>query len=163
MPIVRSAKYTPLGGRGAAFSMAHDDYLPGDVIAKMASANEEGLLIAQIETARGIENAEAIAAVEGIDVLWIGHNDLSNSLGIPGQFEHPDYLRAIERFFAACRRHGKAPGIMATSIDGARAQLAQGFRCMAYSGDIALYYQALSEGLAAIREGARREAGRPEP
>ncbi len=150
--IVRSAKYTPLGGRGAAFSMAHDDYLPGDAIAKMASANEEGLLIAQIETAQGIENIEAIAAVEGIDVLWIGHNDLSNSLGIPGQFEHPDYLRAIERFFAACERHGKAPGIMATSVEGARAQLAQGFRCMAYSGDIALYYQALNQGLAAIRE-----------
>ncbi len=150
--IVRAAKYTPLGGRGAAFGMAHDDYLPGDAVAKMASANEEGLLIAQIETARGIENVEAIAAVEGIDVLWIGHNDLSNSLGIPGQFEHPDYLRAIERFFAACERYGKAPGIMATSVEGARAQLAQGFRCMAYSGDIALYYQALSQGLAAIRE-----------
>ena len=152
--IVRSAKYTPLGGRGAAFGMAHDDYLPGDAIAKMASANEEGLLIAQIETARGIENVDAIAAVEGIDVLWIGHNDLSNSLGIPGQFEHPDYLRAIERFFAACERHGKAPGIMATSVEGARAQLAQGFRCLAYSGDIALYYQALNQGLAAIKDGS---------
>ena len=100
----------------------------------MASANEEGLLIAQIETARGIENVEAIAAVEGIDVLWIGHNDLSNSLGIPGQFEHPDYLRAIERFFAACERHGKrgrrarpaGPGLPLPSLLGRHRALLPG-------------------------------------
>ena len=153
--MVRSAKYFPAGGRGTAFGIAHDDYRGGDLVAKMARANEEVLLIAQIETARGIENVEGIAAVEGIDVLWIGHNDLSTSLGIPGQFTHPDYLRAIDRFFAACRRHGKVPGIMATTVEGAREQLAQGYRCLAYSGDIWLYHQELSEGLAAIRAGIR--------
>ena len=156
--IVRSAKYFPEGGRGTAFGIAHDDYRGGDAVAKMARANEEVLLIAQIETARGIENVEGIAAVEGIDVLWIGHNDLSTSLGVPGQFTHPDYLRAIDRFFAACRRHGKAPGIMATGVEGAREQLAQGYRCLAYSGDIWLYHQALSDGLAAIRDGASPNA-----
>jgi 2-keto-3-deoxy-L-rhamnonate aldolase RhmA len=87
--IVDSAKYPPLGRRGAAFGMAHDDYSGGDISEKMASANDEVLLIAQIETARGVENLDAIAAVDGIDVLWIGHFDLTNSLGIPGQFSHP--------------------------------------------------------------------------
>src|SRR4051812_18245891 len=81
--IVRSAKYHPQGGRGTAFGVAHDDYVPGDVAAKMASANAEGFLIAQIETAKGVENAAAIAAVDGIDCLWIGHFDLTQSLGIP--------------------------------------------------------------------------------
>ena len=152
--IVRSAKYPPQGGRGAAFGIAHDDYEAGDAAAKMRSANEETLIIAQIETAAGVENVERIAAVEGIDVLWVGHNDLTNSMGIPGQFTHPDYLRAIDRFFAACRRHGKAPGFMATSVENARALLAQGVRCLAYWGDLWLYSQALGQGLAAIRESA---------
>lgn len=154
--IVASAKYPPQGRRGAAFGLAHDDYAGGDAVAKMRRANEEGLLIAQVETAQGIENVERIAATDGIDVLWVGHNDLTNSLGIPGQFTHPDYLRAIERFLAACARHGKAPGIMATSVEGARAALAQGFRCLAYWGDLWLYSQALGQGLAAIRAGGEK-------
>src|SRR5688500_2256523 len=69
--LVASAKYPPQGRRGAAFSIAHDDYAGGDLVEKVESANRESLLIAQIETAAGVENVEAIAAVEGIDVLWI--------------------------------------------------------------------------------------------
>ena len=156
--IVRSAKYPPQGGRGAAFGIAHDDYEAGDAVAKMRSANEETLIIAQIETAAGVENVERIAAVEGIDVLWVGHNDVTNSMGIAGKFTHPDYLRAIGRFVAACRRHGKAPGFMATSVENARVLLAQGVRCLAYWGDLWLYSQALGQGLAAIREGAGVQA-----
>src|SRR3954470_21544066 len=93
--IVRSAKYTPEGSRGAGFGLAHDDYEPGDVFEKMQRSNAELLLIAQIETVTGLENADRIAAVPGIDVLWIGHFDLTNSMGIPAQFGHPDYLKAV--------------------------------------------------------------------
>jgi 2-dehydro-3-deoxyglucarate aldolase/4-hydroxy-2-oxoheptanedioate aldolase len=149
--IVDSARYPPIGRRGAAFGVAHDDYQPGDAIDKMRSANDEVLLIAQIETARGVENVNEIAAVEGIDVLWIGHNDLSNSLGIPGQFDHPRYHEAVTRVLAACRPHGQAAGFMATGIEQARALLAQGFRILAYGGDVWLYQTALREGLAALR------------
>jgi 2-dehydro-3-deoxyglucarate aldolase/4-hydroxy-2-oxoheptanedioate aldolase len=149
--IVQSAKYPPVGRRGAAFGVAHDDYLDGDVAAKMRSANEEVLLIAQIETAQGVENADEIAALDGIDVLWIGHFDLTNSLGIPAQFTHPDYRRAVDRVLDACRRHGKAPGFMVASPEEGRAALAQGFRCLAYWGDLWLYRQALREGIRAIR------------
>jgi 2-dehydro-3-deoxyglucarate aldolase/4-hydroxy-2-oxoheptanedioate aldolase len=118
----------------------------------MQNANDETLLIAQIETTSGIENVEEIAAVEGLDALWIGHNDLTNSIGIPGQFDHPDYLRAIDRFLEACTGSGKSPGIMATGVDEARAQLEQGFRCVAYWGDIWLYAGALREGIEKIRD-----------
>lgn len=151
--IARSVKYPPVGGRGAAFGVAHDDFgLEGGTSAeKMVRANEEGLIIAQIETAAGIENVERIAAVEGIDVLWIGHNDLTNSMGIPGQFDHPDYHAAVKRVLAACRANGKAAGMMPTTPELARDLLAQGFRILAYSGDIWIYQQALREGLAAIR------------
>src|SRR5581483_6655964 len=63
--IVQATKYPPLGRRGAAFGAAHDDYRPGDAVAKMRSANEEIVLLAQIETACGIDNVDAIAAVDG--------------------------------------------------------------------------------------------------
>ncbi|HYO30249.1 MAG TPA: aldolase/citrate lyase family protein [Thermomicrobiales bacterium] len=149
--IVRSSKYPPQGRRGAAFVVAHDDYLGGDIVGKMESANAEILLLAQIETAAGVEAVDGIAAVEGIDVLWIGHFDLSASLGVPGQFDHPDYLRAVERVLEACRRHSKTPGIMAADVETSASCLEQGFRMVAYGGDLWLYGRALKEGLDVLR------------
>lgn len=149
--IVQSTKYPPVGRRGAAFGVSHDDYRGGDAVAKMQSANDEILLIAQIETARGLENVEAIAAVNGIDILWVGHNDLTNSMGIPGQFDHPRYVEAIARILDVARRHAKFAGMMATSVDIGKALLAQGFRILAYGGDLWIYQQSLRDGLASLR------------
>ncbi|MBI1917296.1 MAG: hypothetical protein HYS12_21560 [Planctomycetes bacterium] len=115
--IVQSAKYPPAGRRGAAFAVAHDDYAAGDLVETMRSANEEGLLIAQVETAVGLENAEEIAAVEGIDVLWVGQFDLTNFLGIPGQFSHPRLKGALERVVRVARQHGKTAAILVMSVD----------------------------------------------
>jgi 2-keto-3-deoxy-L-rhamnonate aldolase RhmA len=151
--IVRSAKYTPDGARGTAFVISHDDFQPGDVDAKMRRANDEGLLIAQIETARGVENVDAIAAVPGIDVLWIGHFDLTASLGIPAQFDHPRFSEAVARVVDACERHGKTAGIMASSVPNAHDWIGRGFRAVAYSGDLWIYAQALAEGIGAVRAG----------
>lgn len=156
--IVASAKYPPVGRRGAAFGVAHDDYTGGDVVEKIRSANDETLLIAQIETRAGLENVEAIAAVPGIDVLWIGQSDLTNSLGIPGQFEHPDFLDAVRRVVTACRRHGKVPAFLVGDAAWGRSLLDQGFRMIAYGGDLWLYQAALAEGVADLQRHA--EAGR---
>src|SRR5690606_3587895 len=132
--LVASAKYPPQGRRGSAFAIAHDDYAGGDIAQKMRFANEESLLIAQIETAAGVEHIEEIAAVDGIDVLWIGQYDLSASLGVPGQFDHPRFLEAQQAVLDACGRHGKIPGVMSGGVTDGRALLDQGFRIMAYSG-----------------------------
>lgn len=159
--IVRFARYPPEGRRGAAFGIAHDDYLGGDVHEKMARANREVLLAAQIETAPGLENVEAIAAVPGIDVLWVGQFDLTSSLGIAGQFDHPTYLRALDQVAEAGRRHGKAAGFMVTSREEAELVVGKGYRAIAYSGDLWIYQRALAEGLAAVRQlGERAPAGR---
>jgi 2-keto-3-deoxy-L-rhamnonate aldolase RhmA len=157
--IVRSAKYFPEGGRGAAFGIAHDDYVGGPVADKMASANAEGFLMAQIETAKGVENAEAIAAVEGIDCLWIGHFDLSLSLGIPAQFDNPQFLDAVDTVLAACKKYNKTPGIMAGGIDAGRDWIKRGFRAIAYNGDLWIYQQALAEGVATMRQLAKEASG----
>lgn len=150
--IVRSAKFHPLGARGAGPGLAQDDYAgQRDIPARMQSANDEVLLIAQIETAAGAEAVNEIAATEGIDVLWIGGFDLSTSLGIPAQFDHPTYLRAVDRILDACARHGKAPGYMATSVAEARSLIGHGFRWIAYWGDVWIYQEALRQGISGIR------------
>ena len=149
--IVQSAKYPPAGRRGAAFGVAHDDYLGGDMAAKIRVANDEVLLIAQVETARGLENVEAIAAVEGLDVIWIGQADLTTSLGIPGQYTHPAFLEAVDRVADACRRSGKVLGYLALDVEDGRAMLSRGFRMLAFGGDLWLYQQALRRGIEALR------------
>jgi 2-dehydro-3-deoxyglucarate aldolase/4-hydroxy-2-oxoheptanedioate aldolase len=149
--LVVSAKYPPVGRRGAAFTIAHDDYTGGDIVEKIQSANRETLLIAQIETAAGLNQVDEIAEVEGIDVLWIGHFDLSNSLGIPGQFQHPKFQDAVAKVLAACQRHQKVAGFLASDVPGGKLLLDQGFRMLAYGGDLWLYQGALREGVAALQ------------
>ena len=85
----RARAIRPQGRRGAAFGFAHDDYQGGDVAAKIAALHARTMVIPQIETVEGLANVEAIAAVPGVDALWLGHFDLTNFLGIPGEFQHP--------------------------------------------------------------------------
>src|SRR5215813_5720491 len=108
--VVSWAKYPPDGVRGAAFGVAHDNYSAVDNVAYMTRVNREIPLLAQIETVAGLAAVDEIAAVDGIDVLWVGHYDLTNSMGIPGQFDHPDYLAALDTVAGAAKAHGKAAG-----------------------------------------------------
>jgi 2-keto-3-deoxy-L-rhamnonate aldolase RhmA len=158
--IVSCTRYPPAGRRGAAFGFAHDDFGGGDVVAKMAALHERTLVIAQIETAEGLADVEAIAAVPGIDVLWIGQFDLTNFLGIPGDFAHPRFAAALDRVLAACDRHGKAPAILAPDDASAELFARRGFRMMAYGIDHLLLQQALSRGIATLRQ--RLDRGRDE-
>jgi 2-keto-3-deoxy-L-rhamnonate aldolase RhmA len=151
--IVSCTRYPPRGRRGAAFGVApHDDYLDGAVTDKIAGAEARTMVICLVETARGIENVDAIAAVPGVDVVWLGHFDLTNFLGIPGEFTHPRYLAAVDALLAACRRHGKTPGFMAGDERWAREYRARGFRIIAYGVDVLLLQSALKSGIAALRE-----------
>jgi 2-dehydro-3-deoxyglucarate aldolase/4-hydroxy-2-oxoheptanedioate aldolase len=85
------------------------------------------------------------------DEEFAGLYVLTNSMGIPAQFEHPRYLFAVRRIIAAAEAAGKTTGIMAGSVQDAKLALDQGFRIVAYSGDLWLYQTALRDGLAAIR------------
>jgi len=155
--IVSCTRYPPRGRRGAAFGVAaHDDYADGAVTDKIAGAEARTMVICLVETARGIENVDAIAAVPGVDVVWLGHFDLTNFLGIPAQFDHPRYLAAVDALLAACRRHGKTPGFMAGDERWARDYRARGFRIIAYGVDVLLLQSALKSGIAALREGDGR-------
>lgn len=151
--IVSCTRYPPAGGRrGAAFGFAHDDYEGGDVVEKMKMIHERTLVIAMIETKAGLENVDAIAAVPGVDVLWLGHFDLSNFLGIPGEFSHPAFQDAIQRIVGAAKKHGKAAGYMAASAALGTEYLAHGFRMLATGTDQAM----LQEATRAMLDGMQR-------
>ncbi len=143
--IVSCTRYPPLGRRGAAFGVAHDDYQAGTPAEKMAAAQ-------QIETPKGVENADAIAAVPNVDVLWVGHFDLTNFMGLPGQFEHPAYLAAIAKVVAAARAHGKGTGFMALDERWGKEYLERGFKMIAYGMDSNVYQRALAQGIAALKQ-----------
>jgi len=149
--LVQSAKYPPHGRRGSAFCIAHDDYSGGTALETMEQANRDQILIAQIETVTGVENVEAIAALDGIDCLWIGQSDLSSSLGVAGQFDHPVFVAAVDRIIKACHDHGKTGGFMTTTLEFGEWVVQQGFRMLAWSGDIWIYQQALKSGLDSMR------------
>jgi 2-dehydro-3-deoxyglucarate aldolase/4-hydroxy-2-oxoheptanedioate aldolase len=150
--IVEATHYPPRGRRGAAFAFAHDDYAPGEPIAKMRAADARTLIIAQIETERGLENVEAIAAVDGIDVLWVGHFDLTNFLGIPGQFDNPLYTSAIKRIVAAGRKHKKGLGFMSADPGWAKQYKRLGFNMQAAGTDHGLLMAGVRNILSSIAD-----------
>ena len=158
--ILDCMKYVPDGKRGVALGVAHDHYAGGAVMDKLRAANQRSALFAQIETAAGVENAEEIAALDGVDCLWVGHFDLTCSLGIPGQFDHPKFKDAIARTYAACKKYNKAYGRLVPDVATGADVFAQGFDFVCYSGDVWVFQSALKSGVDGIRAACKGKAGR---
>jgi len=113
--------------------------------------NERVVGIIQIESVGGLRDADAIAAIDGVDVLFVGPADLSHSLGIPGQTQHADYLAALERVVAACRAHGKAAGILVYDTAVVARHLELGFTFVGIGADISYVNYGMKAALAAAR------------
>jgi 2-keto-3-deoxy-L-rhamnonate aldolase RhmA len=160
--IVDSIKYFPDGKRGVALQIAHDDYRPGIVKDKFAAANRRTTVFAQIETADGVDNAAAIAGTAGVDCLWVGHFDLSVSLGIPGEFDSPKFKAAIEKVTKAAATHGKALGRLVPTVELGLEIHAQGFDFVCYSGDVWVLHNALSDAVAKLKAGATKSKAKSE-
>jgi 2-keto-3-deoxy-L-rhamnonate aldolase RhmA len=154
--ILNAIKYTPEGSRGVALQIAHDRYRPGAVKDKFAAANKRTTFFAQIETAEGVKNADAIAAVPGVDCLWVGHFDLSVSLGIPGEFDNPKFTKAIAKVVAATRKHGKALGRLVPTVEQGVELNQNGFDFICYSGDVWVLHNALAAAIGELRAKCRR-------
>jgi len=150
--IVDAAKYLPLGKRGCIFGNAQNDFKGVKPAEFMPYANENTTIICQIESVEGLENLEAIASTPGVDVLWIGHFDLTNSQGIPGQFQHPQFLDAMKLVVDTCRKYGLGAGIQPGSLVQAQEWMAMGFDVISYSGDFFVYAEAMTKAVAGVRE-----------
>lgn len=151
--ILSSMKYHPLGSRGVALQVSHDRYRPGAVAEKLADANRRTTLFCQIETVEGVDNADEMAAIDGVDCLWVGHFDLSASLGIPGEFDHPKFKEAIERTAAATAKHNKSLGRLVPTVEAGIEIYGHGFDFVCYSGDVWVLHNALAEAIGKLRAG----------
>jgi 2-dehydro-3-deoxyglucarate aldolase/4-hydroxy-2-oxoheptanedioate aldolase len=154
--IAAAARFPPAGRRGFGLLLRRDEFEPEGLPATLAKVNESTMTLVQIENAAGLEAVEEIAAVDGVDALWIGHFDLTASLGIPGDFTNERFLAAVERVTAAGRENGKPTGIVCGSVEQGLDFLERGFRLLAYSIDILLYQDALRDGLARLAAARER-------
>jgi 4-hydroxy-2-oxoheptanedioate aldolase len=133
--VVRSVKYFPRGVRGLASVRAADYGQTMSLAEYVAQANAETLVVVQCESPTAVEDAAAIAAVDGVDVVFIGPNDLAQSMGLTGQTDHPDVIAAVERVIAAVTPAGKAVGMMVKSAENAIFWRERGVRFIATSLD----------------------------
>jgi 4-hydroxy-2-oxoheptanedioate aldolase len=148
--IVNACRYPPRGRRGYAAPIVRgsrygldEDYIEW--------AHEELFLTLQMESAEAAENANAIAAIDGVDQLFIGANDLSGSLGLLTQTAHPDVLAAMEKIKAAARAHGKTLGTIPRPGTPTEALPADGFLLGAGGSDIGWVCQGAKADIAAFR------------
>ncbi len=108
---VRRSKYPPIGTRSVGGGYPILNYKPTPVPDAVAALQDNTLVVCMIETQEGLDNVEAIAAVEGVDVIHVGSNDLLTAMGMPGAFGCPQHISALEKVIAACKKHGKVPGV----------------------------------------------------
>ncbi len=148
---VSSINYPPKGSRGCALGIAHDDFRQAPVFDALRLANGKTSFVALIETEEGVQNSDEIASVEGVDCLWIGHLDLSLSLGIPGQFENQRFLDAVGVVMDSATRHGKSIGRLVGSTDEGERLFRDGCDFICYLGDVWLFQRALREAFEEIR------------
>ena len=129
-------RYPPQGDRGVAtYNRACRFGLdPG----ALDRADQETLCVVQIESAAAVADADAIAALDGVDVLFVGPRDLSHDLGVPGDITAPAYVEALDAVLTAARRHGKACGMLVADGAAAAARLARGWSFLAIGSDSTL-------------------------
>jgi 2-keto-3-deoxy-L-rhamnonate aldolase RhmA len=140
--IVDAVKYPPLGHRGYGLRPIHTDRKPVAMPDAIAHMNDNTLIIIQIESAAAVEAIDDIVSVPGVDVALIGPADLSTSLGVPGDFEHPKMVAAIQAMVDGCERHGVAAGAHLPSVEAWKPWVARGMRCLLCSTDERLLQQA---------------------
>ena len=135
--LVAHVKYPPAGHRSVMGALPQFGYRGLGVGEAARIVNAQILVTVMIETPLALENAEKIAAVPGVDVLLIGTNDLAMELGIPGQFAHEKIVGAYEKVIAACRKHGKWPGMGGCYVDDLlRKYIAMGMRMILGGNDL---------------------------
>lgn len=144
--VVSHLKYPPAGHRSVAGALAQFDFRAMKSADLTAAANAATLIVVMLETPQAIANAEAIAAVPGVDALLIGTNDLSAEMGIPGDFANPRVVSAYEAVIAACRKHGKFPGMGGVyNEDLMRRYIGLGMRLILSGGDTGMLMQAATQ------------------
>ncbi|MCI0581723.1 MAG: aldolase/citrate lyase family protein, partial [Chloroflexi bacterium] len=148
-------RYPPAGGRGVAL-LTRGGRLGAVDHAGVAALNDDIVGIVQIESPGALAAADEIAAIDGVDVLFVGPADLSHSLGVPGQFASERYRAALRSVVAACRAHGKAAGILLYDPQAFGPHLDLGFTFVGLGADSSFVLDGARTALATARSGGAR-------
>ena len=149
--VVNAARYQPLGNRSIGGQL-HAENFETDPASYYAEANEEILVVVMIEHVEAVEVADEILSVPGIDAVFIGPNDLLNSMGQPPAFdsEHKAFVDAVQHVLETARKHGVAAGMHTLDAEGARKRIADGFQFMAVASEAGFMLSKAQEVLRAL-------------
>ena len=153
--VIKHAKYPTMGKRGVALRRPHNLYNKVNAEEYLQKANDETFIAVQVETIQSIENINKIAAVDGVDCIFAGPFDLSVSLGIPGQIDHPLEVDAIEKIATACKRHNKIAGILMFDQEMLTKWINKDFRFAVYSSDITLLADVASRAVKELKNSVK--------
>lgn len=148
--ILQMMKYPPLGRRGSVVARGHTDLKSGSVVDAMKDANEELMLIVQIETKQALEKMDEILSVPGVDVALVGPTDLSVALGIAGQMTDLTLVSAINSTIGACHRHNVFPAIHMNDLTLASHWASKGMRMVSFNSEVGMMTQAAAGAVATI-------------
>jgi len=156
--LIECMKYPPVGKRGCSSDAPHSEYIFGPLSEFLEVNNQDTLAIAQIERRIAVENIDELLSVPGVDVALIGPEDLSVSLGVPGDTAHPTVVAAIEQVIESARRHNVVPGIHMGSVQPLKRWMEKGMRMIMYSSDLGFIMEAGASGLMQLRDTAQATA-----
>ena len=145
------AFFPPLGVRGYGLSAPNVNYEPVTIPQVIEHRNKNTMVVLQIETQRALAAREDLLAVPGIDAVLVGPADLSISLGVPGEFEHPKLVEAIEKIRDSCLKHGVAPGIHMRSLALAKYWKERGMLFLSTGSETTFLFDKASEAVKALR------------
>jgi len=150
---ISAAKFSPEGSRGCNRFVHAARYSDMDKDEFFGKSNERTAVIVQVEGEEGLNNIDEIMTVKGIDVLFIGPYDLSASLGIPGQVDHPRLIEAADKIIAAAKKAGVAVGFFADDIPTALKWKERGVQYLSFSADVSQMYDAFKASVQAFAKG----------
>ena len=154
--ILQATKYHPRGHRPLNLRGVHTDFASLDTGTITTHVNANTLSVVMIESRKGLDALSEICAVDGVDAIMIGPDDLSQDMGIPGQLEHPDLLAAIDRIFETCAASGTPCGLTCHTLEKAQLWLDKGATWLPYSNDAAMVFNAASAAVPKLMEAAGR-------
>jgi 2-dehydro-3-deoxyglucarate aldolase/4-hydroxy-2-oxoheptanedioate aldolase len=150
--VVDAVKYPPLGKRGVMLGGATTDYRSVNATEFLKKSNDETVIACQIESQEGLDCVEEIAATPGVDILWVGHFDLTNDLGIVGEFKNPIFLEALKKVTSIAMKYGKFAAIQPRNTTQAKEWMDYGFNVISISADIFMYSSVLTDSVKGVRD-----------
>ena len=151
--LVEYSKYFPMGNRGVSLLRQHTGYEKIDSATEyMKQCNEENVLMIQVESPTSVENLDKIMSIDGIDSAFVGPNDLSQSMGIMGQYDNPRFIEAVEYVITTAKAKGKYSGIHMMSVPTLQPWLDKGMTFSLLGNDLIFMMNAAKENLSKLKK-----------